>query len=64
MTPQNLYELCFACPDGTIGVAAGFCMAQFDCKTSRDVEYVYRESARLGYSCMRTRGTNQVMVSL
>ena len=64
MRPKTLYDLCFACPDGTIGVVAGFNTAEFNCKTDKDVEFVYRHAGRMGYSCIRTRNSNQIFVTL
>ena len=50
MKIKSLRDLCFGCPDGTIGVDAGFCRAEFDCKTDRDRDFVYLNAGKLGYS--------------
>lgn len=50
MKVKSLLDLCFACPDGTIGVDVGFAKREFNCKTDRDRDFVYRHAGRLGYS--------------
>lgn len=47
---NNLQDLCFSCPDGTIGVVSGFASAEFDCKTERDRDYIYKCAAKIGCS--------------
>ena len=48
MKIKNLEDLCFACPDGTIGVIAGYSCAEFSCKTKRDQEFLYRNAGKIG----------------
>ena len=63
MKIETLYDLCFACPDGTIGVNYGFSKALFDCKTDKDRDFVYRHAGRMGYSVIRVkRNSPQLLV--
>lgn len=50
MKVKNLRDLCFACPDGTIGVEAGFCTAEFNCKSEKDRLFIYTQAAKIGCS--------------
>ena len=44
---DTLQDLAFACPDGTIGVSAGFGKMEFNCKTNRDMQFVWNHALRL-----------------
>lgn len=60
---NTLQDLAFACPDGTVGVIAGFGKMEFNCKSARDMEFVWRQAYRLLAKKVE-RNNNVIRISL